>query len=143
MNTIADTPRSQAASFQPTASAKNAEARFVTRSLHKIWQRRRLKARLLHPVRKVLRPLALWLRQEHFDVGEVGQPVPLQLRRAGWPSALLSLVLAPLVFIMLLPLLILIFPAVVVVGLAAVGAAALQTEEDDVVPHSMTWHAWN
>jgi len=146
MNTIPDT-RGQAASFQQTASSssKNAEARFVNRNL---WRTRRMKAKLLHPVRKVLRPLAHWLRQEHFHVGEGRQdtlPMPLQLRQASWKTLALGVVLAPLAFIMLLPLLILIFPALVMVGVAAVCAAAWQTNEEDTGTghHTLAWHAVN
>ncbi len=144
MNTIPDTT-GQAAPFQ-TASSKNAEARFVNRNLHRIWRTRRMKAKLLHPVRKVLKPLASWLQQEHFHVsaGHHGSPpTPLSLRHAGWKSLALGIILAPLAFIMLLPLLILIFPLLVVVGIAAVLAAAWQTNEEDTGAshHTLAWHA--
>lgn len=145
MNTIPDTHSGQAAPFHPTASSKNAEARFINRNLHRLWQTRRMKAKLLHPFRKVLRPLASWLRREHFHVseGQAGQPSsPLNLRHAGWKSLVLGVVLGPLAFIMLLPLLILIFPVLVVVGIAAVCAAAWQTNaEEDVGHHNLAWHA--
>lgn len=146
MNTIPDTTSSQAASFQQTASSKNAEARFINRNLHRIWHTRRMKAKLLHPVRKVLRPLAHWLQQEHFHVHggrQDSMPMPLQLRDAGWKTFALGIILAPLAFIMLLPLLILLFPLVVIFGIAAIGAAAWQTNEDDVGTghHSLAWHA--
>ncbi len=144
MNTIPDTLIGQAASFQQTASSKNAEARFINRNLHRIWHGRRMKAKLLHPFRKVLRPLAHWLQQEHFHVAE-GQadasPAPLQLRHMGWKSLALGVILAPLAFIMLLPLLILIFPALVVVGVAAILAAAWQADDATVREHTLAWHA--
>jgi hypothetical protein len=91
-----------------------------------------------------LRPLLVWLRQEHIFV-ESGQqgtpPVALHLKQFGWETIALSLVLAPLAFIMLLPLLILIFPVAVLVGVCAVVAAAVQTDADDVEHHTLTWHA--
>lgn len=145
MKAIPDTSTGQAASFHQTATSKNAEARFVNRNLHRLWHRRRMQAKLLHPFRKVLRPLAVWLQQEHFHVSEGHAevpPTPLKLRNVGWPGFILGLILAPLAFVMLLPLLILIFPALVVVGIAAVCAAAWQTnEEEDVGHHTLAWHA--
>ena len=150
MNTIPDTSTGQAASFHQTAGSKNAEARFVNRNLHRLWHRRRMQAKLLHPFRKVMRPLAVWLQQEHFHIhegemveGAVMPPAPLKLRQAGWKSMALGIFLAPLAFLILLPLLILIFPALVVVGIAAVCAAAWQTnEEEDVGRSTLAWLAW-
>ena len=51
--------------------------------------------------------------------------------------------LGPLAFIILLPLLILIFPAAVLIGLAAAVVAAMQTDAEDVEHHTLTWHAMN
>lgn len=146
MKTMPVPTDSQAAAFQTTASAKNAEARFVTRNLHRVWQLRRMQATLLRPFRKVLRPLLIWLRQEHFHVASGQQGVPpagLQLKAASWKTFMLGLVLAPLAFIMLLPLLILIFPVVVLIGLIAVAIGAMQTDEEDVEHHTLAWHAMN
>lgn len=144
MNTIPAPQRGQAASFQQAASAHDAEARFVTRNLHRVWQFRRMKATFLRPFRHALRPLLVWLRQDHMFV-ESGQngtpPVGLKLKQFGWETIALSIILGPLVFIMLLPLLILIFPVAVLVGLCAVIAAGLQTDADDVEHHSLTWYA--
>jgi len=144
MNTIPEPPRGQAASFQPAASAKNAEARFVKRNLHRVWQFRRMRATFLRPFRIALRPLLVWLRQEHAFVksGQQGAPpVGLHLRQFGWEIIALSILLGPLAFILLLPLLILIFPVAVLVGLVAVVAAAMQTDAEEVEHHTLTWHA--
>ncbi|HCN30802.1 MAG TPA: hypothetical protein DIT64_19190 [Verrucomicrobiales bacterium] len=133
----------QAAPFQETASADDA-AHFVNRNLHRVWQTRRMKATLLRPFRKVLRPLLVWIRQEHFHVksGLRGQPpAGLELRKAGWETLALGLVLGPLVFLMLLPLLILMFPAALLFGLASVAGSALQAGADDAEQHALTWHA--
>lgn len=143
MNTIPDSNR-QAASFQQAASAKNAEARFVTRNLHRVWQLRRMHAIALRPFRQAIRPLLVWLRQEHVFVkgGYHGAPpVGLNLRQFGWETIALSVVLAPLAFIMLLPLLILIFPVAVLIGLAAVVMSTWQADAEDVEHHSLTWYA--
>jgi len=144
MNTIPDTSIGQAASFQPAASAHDAEARFVTRNLHRVWQFRRLQATLLRPFRQAIRPLLVWLRQEHVFIknGQQGAPpVALGLKKFSWETIALGLVLAPLAFIMLLPLLILIFPVAVIIGLAAIMVAAMQTDAEDVEHHTLAWHA--
>ncbi len=144
MNTIPVPQRGQAASFQQAASAHDAEARFVTRNLHRVWQIRRMKATFLRPFRLALRPLLIWLRQEHVFV-ESGQhgtpPVGLHLKQFGWETIALSLILVPLAFIMLLPLLILIFPVVVLIGLCAVAASAMQADSEVVEHHSLAWYA--
>lgn len=144
MNTIPDPQRGQAASFQQAATAHNAEARFVTRNLHRVWQFRRMQATFLRPFRRAIRPLLVWLRQEHVFVksGQHGTPpVGLKLKQFGWETIALSLVLVPLAFIMLLPLLILIFPVAVLIGLAGVVASSMQTDAEDMEHHSLTWHA--
>lgn len=144
MNTIPEPSRGQAASFQQAAGAKNAEARFINRSLHRVWQMRRMQATLLRPFRQAVRPLLIWLRQEHFYVKDGRRGVPpsgLNLKKFGWETITLALVLAPLAFLMLLPLLILIFPAAVLIGLVAVVMTTLQTDADNVEHHSLTWHA--
>lgn len=143
MNTIPEPQRGQAASFQPAASAKNAEARFVTRNLHRVWQFRRMQATFLRPFRKVFRPLLIWLRQEHVFVksGQLGvPPIGLKLKQFSWETLALGIVLGPLAFILLLPLLILIFPVAVLIGLAAVMVSSMQTDAEDVEHHTLTWH---
>lgn len=144
MNTIPVPLRGQAASFQQAVCAHNAEARFVTRHLHRVWQIRRMKATFLRPFRRALRPLLVWLRQDHVYVqhGEHGAPpVGLKLKQFGWETIVLSIILGPLAFIMLLPLLIVIFPVAVLIGLCAVIASAVQADADDTEHHTLTWHA--
>ncbi len=129
MNTIPDN-EGQAASIQ---TAKNAEARFVTRNLHRVWQIRRMQAVLLRPFRQAIRPLLVWIRQEHIYVqtGHHGTPpVGLNLRQLSWGTVALSAVLAPLAFIMLLPLLIVILPVVALIGLVSSAVSAWQTDLD-------------
>ncbi len=142
MKTMPDSFWGQAASFQQTATA-DAPARFVNRNLHRVWQLRRMKASLLHPFRKVLRPLLHWLRQEHIHVqagGHGDPPVGLNLKNFGWGSIALSVILAPLAFLILLPLLILIFPVVACIGLAGAALATMQSD-DDLDHHSLAWYA--
>lgn len=136
MKTFAESQSELVDSTHQTTSA-DAPARFVTRNLHRIWQIRRLQATLLRPFRKVLRPLAHWLMEEHFyvETGDVSAPrAGLHLRTLGWESLALGVVLAPLVFLMLLPLLLIILPVAAFIGLVALVATALQTgmEEADL-----------
>lgn len=146
MNTIPAPQRGQAASFQQAATAHNAEARFVTRHLHRVWQIRRMKATFLRPFRQALRPLLVWIRQDHIFVknGQHGAPpVGLQLKQFSWETIALGVILGPLAFIILLPMLIVIFPVAVLIGLCAVIMAAMQIDSDDVEHHTLTWHAMN
>lgn len=146
MNTIPAPQRGQAASFQQAVCAHDAEARFVTRNLHRVWQIRRMKATFLRPFRQALRPLLVWLRRDHIFVknGQHGDPpVGLQLKQFGWETIALSLILGPLAFIILLPMLIVIFPVAVLIGLAAMVVAAMQSDADDTEHHTLTWHAMN
>lgn len=135
MKTMPDT--TQAASFQQTASA-DVPARFINRNLHRLWQTRRLQATLLRPFRRILHPLLVWLRR---DALHLGHTPPSSLRRVGWESLVLGLLLGPLAFLMLLPLLILLFPAALLIGLAGVAAATLQADAEEAEHHSLAWHA--
>ncbi len=143
MNTIPDCTTDQVAS-KDHATHADAPARFVNRNMNRIWRHHRLLATLLRPFRRVLRPLLVWLRQEHVYIQSDqpgAPPVGLNLRQFGWESIALGILLAPLAFIMLLPLLIIIFPVAVCIGLFGIAAAAVQTDADDVDHHSLTWHA--
>lgn len=138
-----DSTLGQAASFIQTASADEL-VRFVNRNLQRVWQLRRMKATLLRPFRTVLRPLLHWLRREHFHVrnDRAGQPpIGLNLRTFGWESLVLGVLLAPLAFLLLLPLLVLIFPVAVLIGVAGVIATSVQTDAEDVEHHTLAWHA--
>jgi hypothetical protein len=143
MNTIPAPQRGQAASFQQAATANDAEARFVTRNLHRVWQFRRMQATFLRPFRQALRPLLVWLRQDHIFVknGQHGAPpVGLKLKQFSWETIALSLILGPLAFIILLPMLIVIFPVAVLIGLAAVVMSTMQTDAEDMEHHTLAWH---
>lgn len=103
-----------------------------------------MKATFLRPFRQALRPLLVWLRQEHVFV-ESGQrgapPVGLKLKQFGWETIALSIILLPLAFIILLPMLIVIFPVAVLIGCGAFAASALQADVEEVDHHSLGWHA--
>lgn len=145
MNTMPDSSMEQVASFQRTASADDV-ARFVNRNLQRVWQTRRMQATVLRPFRTILRPLLQWLRREHFYVknDRVGQPpIGLRLRMAGWETLALGVLLAPLAFLLLLPLLVLIFPLAVIIGVAAMITTSAQTSDDDAAHQIFAWHAMN
>ena len=142
MKTLAESQSELVDSTHQTTSA-DAPARFVTRNLHRIWQIRRMQATLLRPFRKVLRPFAHWLQQEHFfvETGEAAtQREGLHLRTFGWETIALGTILAPLAFLMLLPLLLIILPVAAFVGLAAMIATAMQTGAEDAENHSIAWN---
>ncbi len=143
MKTLAEIQNELVDSTHQTTSA-DAPARFVTRNLHRVWQVRRMQATLIRPFRKVLRPFAHWLQQEHFFVttGDAASPKSgLNLRTFGWETIVLCTILGPIVFLMLLPLLLIIMPVVAFVFLAAMAATAIQTGADDDDYHSIAWHA--
>lgn len=145
MNTIPGSSR-QAASFRQTATSQNAPAHLVNRNLHRVWQLRRMQATLLSPFRKAIRPLLVWLRQDHVFVEggyDGAPPVGVKLGQFGWETLALTVLLAPVAFILLLPLLILLFPMVVIIGLACIIMASIQADEEEAEHHSLAWHAMN
>ncbi|MDB6003451.1 MAG: hypothetical protein JWR15_438 [Prosthecobacter sp.] len=102
-----------------------------------------MKATFLRPFRQALRPLLVWLRRDHIFVknGQHGDPpVGVQLKQFSWETIAVSLLLAPLAFIILLPMLIVIFPVAVLVGLGAVIASTVQSDADDAEHHTLAWH---
>ena len=77
-----------------------------------------------------------------MESGQHGTPpVGLHLKQFGWETIALSIILGPLAFIMLLPMLIVIFPVAVLVGCGAVAASALQADAEDAEHHTLSWHA--
>lgn len=92
---------------------------------------------LLAPFRELLAPLARWLMQPHVHMRSEeagGAPVDVPLRRPSLLVITLGIVLGPLVFVMLLPLILILVPAVVVMGFVGVLIAALPTDQGYVHP---------
>lgn len=95
--------------------------------------RRFLKSGLVEPVRKVLKPLLIWVFKPHIavtddtgrrDLVDIDLKPPSAVAIAWWT------VFGPLIFLMLLPLILILIPVVMVVGLAAILVAAMQTDAD-------------
>ncbi len=142
MNTIPDCTTDQVASIDHATRA-DAPARFVNRNLHRLWHHRRMQATLLRPFRKVLRPLLVWLRQEHIHVqsGQPGvPPIGIGLRKVGWESIALGILIGPLVFVMLLPLALILVPVIAIIGVTAIAVSSIQTDQDESEHHSLPWH---
>lgn len=86
-----------------------------------------LKAAVMDPLRLLLRPLAHWLMQPHLALhGEEADsaPVPVNLKPTSLLTLVLSVLLGPLVFVMLLPLLLILVPAFILMALIGTLAAS-------------------
>lgn len=118
----------------PTASSPALTPRRATggASLKRLWLYRRImRSSLVEPFRKVLRPLVRWIWQPHFAVrDEAHDLVPVNLKPPGTFTIVMSVIFAPLIFLMLLPLLLILVPVVMIVALAALLVPALTGEMD-------------
>lgn len=95
--------------------------------------RRLLQSGVVEPFRKVLRPLIRWMFQPHFAVWDGSRhesKVDVSLQKPSMGTLVLSVVLGPLVFLMLLPLILILVPVAALIGIAAVMAASVQTGLD-------------
>ncbi len=94
-----------------------------------------IRSGLMEPFRILLRPLRKWLLQPHVAIhaGE-GDPelVDLPLRRPSTTTLVLSIILGPLVFVMLLPLLLILVPLALVIGFAAVVITTFKVNDDNL-----------
>ncbi len=117
-------------------SSATAPARVVDRNLSRIWHLRRiLRIPVLQPFRKTLRPLLRWALKPHVFVAGDQQGaarVGLNLKPASIITLVLSILLGPLVFLMLLPLVLILLPVALIIGGIAVAITSMQTtaEED-------------
>lgn len=117
-------------------SAATAPARVIDRSLGRIWNLRKLlRTPLLQPFRKALRPLIRWAIKPHVSVAAEQQGnarVGVNLKPLSASTIVLSILLGPLVFLMLLPLVLILLPVALIIGSIAVAITSLQTtaEED-------------
>lgn len=118
--------------------------RIVDRQLLRLWQyRRMLRSPLIQPFRQALRPLVRWLFTSHLfirDPENQGHPVMVNIKPLSIVVAMLSLLLAPLVFAMVLPLILVLLPVAMVLGMIGLASTAAQTDADDSEHHSMVWH---
>ncbi len=97
--------------------------------------RRVLRSPIVEPFRKVLRPLVRWVFRPHLHVaaGPDGQgSESVSLKQPSLATVAWWMVFGPLVFVMLLPLLLILVPVVMLLGIAAIIFSAFQEETEDI-----------
>lgn len=109
---------------------------------HRAWLYRRImKSSVVEPFRKVLRPLIRWTWQPHFGVrDEASGTVPVNLKSPSTFAVVMSVILAPIVFLMLLPLFLILVPVVMFVGVMAILVPVLQGNMEEGEHHSFSSH---
>ena len=93
---------------------------------------------VVEPFRHVLRPLLRWAWKPHLAV--FGGLELVNLKPPSTLALVVSAIFGPLVFVLLLPLILILVPALMVVGMLAVLAANLQAGAEDTTSHSMALH---
>jgi len=90
-----------------------------------------MKSSAVEPFRKVLRPLIRWAWKPHLGVRDdaVGM-VPVNLKPPSTFVIVMSVIFAPIIFLMLLPLFLILIPVVMVVGAMALLVPVFQGEVD-------------
>ena len=103
-----------------------------TRS-HRAWLYRRImKSPVVEPFRKVLQPLIKWTFKPHFGVSdEANGKVLVNLKPPSTFAVVMSVLLAPIVFLMLLPLFLILVPVLMFVFGMAVLLPALSGDMDE------------
>ncbi len=93
---------------------------------------------LMEPFRHVLRPLVRWAWRPHLTI--LGMTERVNLKPPSTFAMVMSILLGPLIFLMLLPLILILIPVGMVVGVLAVLATSVQVEAEEPGPHSMNLH---
>src|SRR3569623_352835 len=93
---------------------------------------------LMEPYRHVLRPLKRWAWRPHLTV--LGSSERGNLKPPSTFAMVMSVLLGPLIFLLLLPLILILIPVGMVVGVLAVLATSVQVEAEEPAPHSMNLH---
>ena len=79
-----------------------------------------MRSGVVEPFRKVLRPLIRWVLQPHIGVHDaVDHTVPVPLKQPSLFTIVMTIILSPVIFFILLPLLIVLFPAALIIGTIA------------------------
>jgi len=97
----------------------------------------------MQPYRRLLRPLWVWTWKPHLSILSGAGPTERVFVNLKPPSTfvlVMSVVLGQLIFLMLLPLVLILIPVAMFVGVLAVLIACLQCEADEPGPHSMALH---
>lgn len=95
-----------------------------------------IKSGLMEPFRILFKPLKRWVLARHVSIHTAegsAETVELPLRKPGAATLVLSILLAPLVFLMLLPLLLILVPLALGVAFIAMLAASLQSDEPSIL----------
>lgn len=91
-----------------------------------------IKSGLTEPFRILFKPLKRWAISRHVSIHTAegtSETVEIPLRKPGAATLVLSILLAPLVFLMLLPLLLILVPLALGVAFIALLASCLQADE--------------
>lgn len=95
-----------------------------------------IKSGLMEPFRILFKPLKQWMLARHVSIHTAegsAETVELPLKKPGVATLVLAILLAPLVFLMLLPLMLILVPLALGVALIAMLAASLQSDEPTIL----------
>jgi hypothetical protein len=90
----------------------------------------------MEPFWILFKPLKQWVLARHVSIHAAegaAETVELPLRKPGAATLVLTILLAPLVFLMLLPLLLILVPLALGVAFIAMLAASLQSDEPTIL----------
>lgn len=103
-----------------------------------------LRREFMEPYRALLLPLRRWIMKHHVVIHAAegsDELVEMPLKEPSIITMILTALIAPLVFIMLLPLILILVPLALVVGFVALLVSTIKIEDTDVVqPHSPMIH---
>jgi hypothetical protein len=103
-----------------------------------------LRSPLFHPFRSALRPLLRWTFKSHlfvYDEERPDSPIGVNLKPLSIVTLVLAVLIGPLVFVMLLPLVLILMPVALLFGMLGVATTSAQTDDDDSQHHTLLWHA--
>ncbi len=95
-----------------------------------------IKSGLMEPFRILIKPLKKWVLKHHVAIHtSEGSPdmVDMPLKQPSVLTMVLTALLAPLVFLMLLPLILILVPLALVVGFAALVISTIQMDGTDII----------
>ena len=95
-----------------------------------------IKSGLTEPFRILFKPLKKWVLARHVCIHAAegsAETVELPLRKPGAATLVLSILLAPLMFLMLLPLMLILTPLALGVAFIAMLAASIQSDEPTIL----------
>ena len=95
-----------------------------------------LRLELMEPYRALLMPLKRWIFQHHVVIHTAegsSDTVEMPLKQPSILTMVLMALLGPLVFLMLLPLILILVPLGLVVGLMALFVSAIKMDDVDLV----------